>query len=411
MLSIIIPTFNEEKFLPHLLESLQKQTFNDFEIIVADNNSTDATRSIALKAGVRVVKGGLPARGRNNGAKVAQGEWLLFLDADVILPFDFLEKAMAEIYEQNVFIASCLIKPLSDRRIDKFLHNVVNLYFRATKKFFPHAPGFCIFVKKEFHQLVGGFNEKLKLAEDHDYVLRSSKIGNFDFLRGIHIPVSVRRLDKDGRFNISVKYLAAEAHLIFLGPIYSNIFNYKFGYFDEKLNNKTGFLFKDQQVLVKKLIKAINFKELKNKAKEIKNKKAKEFLNKYVLEYVVLAQGKVPFTTSFKNALVGISHVLETQPNFLFDLLIGFLVLVLARVLNVSHIELIILVLTIAMVLIAEMINTSIEVLTDLFVEDWDRKAQITKDVSAGMVLLAAVISVLIGVLIFTPYFLKFFSF
>jgi len=43
--------------------------------------------------------------------------------------------------------------------------------------------------------------------------------------------VSVRRLDKDGRLNISVKYLAVEAHLIFLGPIYSDVFNYKFGHF------------------------------------------------------------------------------------------------------------------------------------------------------------------------------------
>lgn len=78
MLSIIIPTFNEEKYLPILFESLQKQTFNNFEIIVADNNSTDATRSIALAAGARVVGGGLPAGGRNMGAKFAQGEWLLF---------------------------------------------------------------------------------------------------------------------------------------------------------------------------------------------------------------------------------------------------------------------------------------------------------------------------------------------
>jgi len=48
MLSIIIPTLNEEKFLPHLLKSLKDQTFKDFEIIVADNNSTDITRSIDM---------------------------------------------------------------------------------------------------------------------------------------------------------------------------------------------------------------------------------------------------------------------------------------------------------------------------------------------------------------------------
>lgn len=232
MISIIIPTYNEEKFLPHILSSLQKQTFNDFEVIVADNHSVDATRLIAQKAGAKIIDGGLPAVGRNNGANIAQGEWLLFLDADVVLPPDFLKEAINEINNSDFSAASCYIKPLSEKRIDKFLHNTVNIYFRATQNIFPHAPGFCIFVKKEVHKLVGGFDEKIKLAEDHDYVFRISKVAQFGFLKGIKIPVSVRRLDKDGRFNTSIKYLAVEAHLIFLGPIYSNIFNYRFGHFE-----------------------------------------------------------------------------------------------------------------------------------------------------------------------------------
>lgn len=234
MLSIIIPTFNEEKYLPYLLESLSKQTFKDFEVIVADNHSIDTTRLIVLKSGKKVVDGGMPASGRNNGAKVAKGEWLLFLDADVILPPDFLEKAIKEIKEKDFAVASCLVKPISDRKIDKLLHSTVNWYMGATQRFFPHAPGFCIFVKREIHQAIGGFDEKIKLAEDHDYVLRASKIANFGFLQNVRIPVSVRRLDKDGRLNISAKYLAAEAHLVLLGPIYSNIFNYKFGYPSKK---------------------------------------------------------------------------------------------------------------------------------------------------------------------------------
>ena len=231
MLSIIIPTLNEAKFLPNLLASLQKQTFKDFEVIVADNHSTDTTRLIAQKAGAKIIDGGLPAVGRNNGAKIAQGERLLFLDADVVLPPDFLKEAEKEINNSDFSAASCFIKPLSEKKIDKFLHNIVNLYFRATEGILPHAPGFCIFVKKEIHELIGGFDEKIKLAEDHDYVFRISKIVNFGFLRSVQIPVSVRRLDKDGRFNISVKYLAVEVHLIVSGPIYTNIFNYKFGHF------------------------------------------------------------------------------------------------------------------------------------------------------------------------------------
>ena len=236
MLSIVIPTFNEERFLPFLLKSIQRQTFSDFELIVADNNSTDATRLIASKFGAKVVDGGMPGRGRNNGAKAAGGKWLLFLDADVILPPDFLEKAMREIQKDELTIATCLIDPLSKRRIDKLLHESANLYTRATQKIFPHAPGFCIFCKRNIHCEAGGFNEKLKLAEDIEYIQRLSKISNFGILQNVRIPVSVRRLDEDGRFNIAVKYIAAEAHLIFLGPIYSDIFNYKFGHTIKELN-------------------------------------------------------------------------------------------------------------------------------------------------------------------------------
>lgn len=238
MLSIIIPTFNEEKLLPGLLKSIKEQSFKDIEIIMADNNSTDDTCLIASELGIKVVKGGMPANGRNNGARFARGEWLLFLDADVILPPNFLKRAIREIKKRNFGVASCLVQPLSDKRMDRFLHNVVNWYMGAVRKISPHAPGSCIFIRKEIHQLIGGFNEEMKLAEDHDYVSRASKVTKFGLLRDVRILVSVRRLDKDGRLNISLKYLGVEAHLFLLGPIYSNFFNYGFGYSNEKLGSK-----------------------------------------------------------------------------------------------------------------------------------------------------------------------------
>ena len=83
--SIVVPTKNEEAYLPILLASLRGQTFQDFEIIVADAHSTDRTREIALQAGAKVVDGGMPGPGRNRGAAVAQGEIIFFFDADVIL--------------------------------------------------------------------------------------------------------------------------------------------------------------------------------------------------------------------------------------------------------------------------------------------------------------------------------------
>ena len=94
MLSIIIPTLNEEKYLPLLLESIKKQKdFFDYEIIVADAGSKDKTLEIAKNYGCITVGGGLPSKARNEGAKITNGNTLLFLDADVILTNDFLKLA------------------------------------------------------------------------------------------------------------------------------------------------------------------------------------------------------------------------------------------------------------------------------------------------------------------------------
>ena len=231
MLSIIIPTLNEERFLPALLFSIKEQGFIDYEIIVADAGSEDSTLKIVKKYGCRTVTGGLPAVGRNNGAKVARGDYLLFLDADVILPKDFLKTAINEFENRNLDIASCRMIPLSSKKIDFILHGLVNSYLLITQYFYPHAPGFCILTKKNIHNAINGFNEKLKLAEDHDYAKRAKRYGKFRIFSLPKIFVSVRRLEKDGRFNISIKYLSAEIHRIILGEIRTNVFNYKFGHY------------------------------------------------------------------------------------------------------------------------------------------------------------------------------------
>ena len=90
--SIIIPARNEALRLPHLLQSLQQQDMKPFEIIVVDDESTDATAQIALDAGFRVIAAeklqqGWVGKSRAcwSGARMASGDWLLFLDADTRL--------------------------------------------------------------------------------------------------------------------------------------------------------------------------------------------------------------------------------------------------------------------------------------------------------------------------------------
>jgi len=234
MISIITPTLNEEEFLPKLLRSIKKQKFKDYEIIVADDGSVDKTREIAQKFGAKVVKGGLPAVGRNEGTKVAKGDLLLFLDADVILPKKFLERAIREFNRRNLEVASVQLDPQTSRKMIKFLfERFYNYPVKKLERFLPYgAMGYLI--KKELHQKIKGFDEKIKLCEDHDYVRRAAKLGKFGVLKGVKISISLRRFYKDGWLKVLLKYMSAELHYHFLGPIKSDIFHYKFGHYKSK---------------------------------------------------------------------------------------------------------------------------------------------------------------------------------
>ncbi len=239
MLTVVVITKNEEKNLPVLLESIRHQTLQPREVIVSDANSTDKTRKIAKKYGARIIDGGLPSVGRNRGAEAAQSDYVLFLDADVELRDpEFLEKSLGEMLEKNYGLATCDVFPLSDAFVDHFMHKAYNSYVRAWGSMFPHAPGFCMFVKKDLHHQMNGFDEQISFCEDHDYAQRFKKIGNFGFLKSTKIPVSIRRLDRDGRMKIAVKFMMAELHLAFLGPIKHDKFKYTFGHKKKKAEKK-----------------------------------------------------------------------------------------------------------------------------------------------------------------------------
>lgn len=230
-LSIVIPVKNEEVELPKLLASIKAQTFTDYEIIVADAHSTDRTVEIAKAAGAKVVEGGMPGPGRNKGALHAQGEVIVFLDADVQLPSaKFLQDCLEEMDRKKLDTATCKVKPLSRKPIDRAMHEAYNAYTIAMEKLKPHAGGFCIFARRQVHSAVKGFDEGVVFAEDHDYVQRAHKIGHpFGILRSHPIAVSVRRLEKDGRLSIAIKYVFGELHMLTKGSFKEMPFEYEMG--------------------------------------------------------------------------------------------------------------------------------------------------------------------------------------
>jgi|GEM_PF-60660 len=227
-LSIIVPTLNEEKYLPILISQLKKQTFQDFEIIVSDGGSSDKTREIAQSFGCKVVEGGLPAKARNEGAKVAKGELFLFLDADnIYLPEDFLEKAIKEFERRNLGVAGFPLY-VAGNFVDKVVYFLYNLWVKITQNFLPLTCN-VILTKKEIFEKIGGFDEEVFVGEDHEFAQRASKISKFGFIeKAGKVITSARRLEKEGRFKAYLKYIWAGVHFYLFGPPKRKIFNYDF---------------------------------------------------------------------------------------------------------------------------------------------------------------------------------------
>ncbi len=236
MLSIIIPTLNEEGLLPLLLKSIKKQDFNDYEIIVADADSKDTTLEVAKSYGCTIVKGGLPARGRNNGAKVAKGEVLFFLDADTVLPDKFFEKSLQEFNARKLHIASFCLRPYPENAVEYFLINIFyNKMIVTLEKILPHAAMGAL-IDRELFIKINGYDESIKLAEDHDLGRRAAKCAKFGIIRSVKVLISTRRFKKDSWLITGVKFFLCQLHMIFIGPVRSNLFNYKFNHYKK---NKT----------------------------------------------------------------------------------------------------------------------------------------------------------------------------
>jgi glycosyltransferase involved in cell wall biosynthesis len=209
LVSVVVITLNEEKRLPRLLACLAAQSFQDFEVIVADAHSIDATRAIAKRWGAKVVTGGLPSVGRNRGAKAAQGQWLLFLDADTCFNERFIERLLAKANKKKICIATVWSKPDSERFLSKIIYGFFNIWAVGLQFIWPHAPGYCILVRTAIHHTVRGFDEHIEVLEDADYVRRAAEYARFRILP-LSITISDRRFERGKRWRTIKALLEAD---------------------------------------------------------------------------------------------------------------------------------------------------------------------------------------------------------
>jgi len=108
-------------------------------------------------------------------------------------------------------------------------------------------------------------------------------------------------------------------------------------------------------------------------------------------------------TKSFSFAIAGIKYTLKTQPNMRIHLGIAFIAVMAGVAFQIPISEWLALVIVVSFVFILEILNTAIETLVNLYTEDYHELAKIAKDTAAGAVMVAAIMSVCVGLIIFLP--------
>ena len=242
--SIIIPTYNEEDYIENLLKSIKRQDYNDdIEVIVADAFSSDKTVEIAKQYDCIVVDGGLPAVGRNRGAEVATGEFLIFLDADSVLTDNYITQAIDEFIEDDLAIAITQIVPLEKGFINELSHSLANYMTRAISEIKPHGAGcYGILTYKSLHKKADGFDESIDFGEDTDYIERIAQMGNFKVLSNPRLLVSTRRLEEEGIKSLTLKYAKSTTKQLIGEKVTLEELDYSFDH-EKKLTRKPRILY------------------------------------------------------------------------------------------------------------------------------------------------------------------------
>ncbi|NEU71613.1 glycosyltransferase [Hassallia byssoidea VB512170] len=206
LVSIIIPCYNAARFLEETLESVFKQTLNDWEIIIIDDGSTDDTASLIRAFGSRVKaeftfnKGASAAR--NRGTQLAQGRFIQYLDADDLLRVDALEKRVNALVNSGADVAYSDWHKLEEGEDGKF--NLGNVVARQIEDVHDDpqiaiftdfwAPPAALLYHRRIVEAIGSWNESLPIIQDARFLLDAALVGGkFVYVPGVQADYRVHK--------------------------------------------------------------------------------------------------------------------------------------------------------------------------------------------------------------------------
>ena len=212
VLSVIIPTRNEEKLLRGCVNQFTKELLQQFgiEIIISDGGSDDSTLMIAAEYTSRIAKHEdisrrqTIAEGRNHGAALASGDILIFLNADTRIPniANFFDRVLHRMHSDPSLLALAVkvqVLPEERKLSDILFHGFFNQYVQALNLFgMGMGRGECQIVRRNVFDAVHGYTESLAAGEDFDFYNRLRKVGKVKYDGKLLVYESPRRYRKFG---------------------------------------------------------------------------------------------------------------------------------------------------------------------------------------------------------------------
>jgi glycosyltransferase involved in cell wall biosynthesis len=232
LVSVVIPTFNSSKFILQAIHSVEEQTYQNYEIIIVDDGSTDNTveivsERILANPRIKLFKinhTGIPSVPRNYGIKKSSGEFVAFLDSDDLWHSSKLKEQLIAFKENPglLFVYSTSIT-FGDYNFISPYFELLPLYWKAARnhdellKKGNSIPLSSVLVRRDILLKLNGFDEDPELQiEDYDLWLRISKLGSFKYIPKIHVYYRIHPSQYSADWEIKekrLKYLSKKRNI------------------------------------------------------------------------------------------------------------------------------------------------------------------------------------------------------
>lgn len=216
-ISVIVPTYNEEKVIARTLSHLSRQTLprSEYEIIVVDGGSTDSTVEIASRYADRVVQqtGKGVGGARNDGARVARGRILVHTDADVVPDPQWLVRIRSN-FKEGVVAVCGPDSPFENRFRYRLLYFFINLFSDVAYRMgVVGTRGTNTAVLREKFFEAGGYTD-YPLCDDVELGFRLKRLGRVVYTRETMVMASARRFEKYGTLRVLSGWIIGDLMLL-----------------------------------------------------------------------------------------------------------------------------------------------------------------------------------------------------